>query len=195
LAIYLAHSEGALIAIMVALLAFGFFASKASRITVLLFILAVSGILVVNTPIREKVFQKATLMDLSGQIRRQQWKETWQMLLAGHFFSGAGLSNYKQAILPYHQEGIFVNDGDPDFRRKIVIFDDKYRAEHWQPVEIYLYPHNLALNFWSEIGFFGMLVFFWIFFKAIFISFSDFRLQILKITVILLYPWALPALF
>lgn len=181
-AIYFARSEGALVAVAAALLAFGFFAGKAPRIAVLIFVLAFSGSLALSAPVREKVFEKATLMDLSGQIRRQQWQETWQMLSAGRFLSGAGLANYKEAVLPYHQEGIFVNDGDPDFRRKIVIFDDKYRAEHWQPVEIYLYPHNLALNFWSELGFFGMLIFIWLFLKAIFVSFADFRAQMSKYT-------------
>ena len=26
----------------------------------------------------------------------------------------------------------------------------------WQPLEIYMYPHNIILNFWSEIGLLGV---------------------------------------
>ena len=36
----------------------------------------------------------------------------------------------------------------------------------WQPLEIYLYPHNIFLNFWSELGLIGLLVFIWLWFKA-----------------------------
>jgi O-antigen ligase len=32
----------------------------------------------------------------------------------------------------------------------------------WQPTEIYMYPHNIFLNFWSELGLLGALLFSWI---------------------------------
>lgn len=174
LAVFFARSEGALVGIAVSLFIFGFFVSKTSRIIMLGFCVVLAGALFFNQPIREYAVQKASLMDLSGQIRRQQWKETWQMLNDGRLMTGAGLDNYQKAILPYHQEGIFVNDGDPDFRRKIVIFDDKYKAEHWQPVEVYLYPHNFFLNFWTELGLAGTLVFSWIFIRIIYSGIRNF---------------------
>ncbi len=167
-AIYFARSEGALIAVVGALFLFGLLSNKTSRIITGAFLIIVAGMLYFNQPIKEYAFKKATLMDLSGQIRRQQWTETWQMLKDGRLVTGAGLDNYQKAIEPYHQEGIFFNDGDPDFRRKIVIFDDKYKAEHWQPVEIYLYPHNLVLNFWTELGLAGCLIFIWLFLRFIY---------------------------
>ncbi len=34
-------------------------------------------------------------MDHSGQIRRSQWKETWEMLKDNRIIQGAGLANYK----------------------------------------------------------------------------------------------------
>ncbi|MCK4554266.1 hypothetical protein KAU19_04875, partial [Candidatus Parcubacteria bacterium] len=126
-----------------------------------------------SQPIRDYAIEKITLHDLSGEIRKQQWRETWQMLTGSPsiFIFGTGLANYQNAIVPYHQEGIFFNkDNDPDFRRKIVIFNDKYRAEHWQPVEVYLYPHNILLNFWTELGLAGMLLFVWIIGKYLYIG-------------------------
>ena len=55
---------------------------------------------------------------------------------------GAGLAGYQTAIEPYH------------------------RAKY---LEIFLYPHTLVLNFWSEMGIAGLGAFFWIlvvFFRA-----------------------------
>lgn len=175
LAIYFAKSEGALIASSGALVLFGLLANKTSRILAFSLIVVIGVILTVSQPLRDYTVKKATLMDLSGQIRRQQWIETWQMLEEGRFISGSGLSGYQQAIEPYHQEGIFVNDGDPNFRRKLVFGSDEYKDEHWQPVEVYLYPHNLLLNFWTELGLLGMLLFAWIFIKILFISLASFR--------------------
>jgi len=58
----------------------------------------------------------------------------------------------------------------PILKRKIIIFDDKYRAERWQPLEIYLYPHNIFLNFWTELGLAGLIIFSFLIFKFIFLS-------------------------
>jgi len=113
---------------------------------------------------------KIMLRDLDGQIRRQQWAETRKMLAGGRIITGAGLANYQMAVAPYHQEGIFVRDyNDSDFQRKVV-FNADYRRRVWQPLEIYLYPHNIFLNFWSELGLAGMLLFLWIIVKYFIIS-------------------------
>ena len=109
-------------------------------------------------------------MDLSGQIRRQQWTETVKMLRDGRLLTGAGLDGYQKAIAPFHQAGIFVKNGDPKWLSK-VLWDPAYRAKVWQPVEIYMYPHNIVLNFWSELGLFGLLVFLWLMGKQLFLSF------------------------
>jgi O-antigen ligase len=111
--------------------------------------------------IMNKVHDKVTLKDFSGEVRKQQWRETYEMMSDNNrWFWGAGLGFYQSSVGRYHQEGIFFNtDRDADFRRKLVLFDDEYKVKYWRPVEIYMYPHNLLLNFWVEIGLFGMLLF------------------------------------
>lgn len=175
LSIYFAKSEGALIALVAGFFIFLFFYNRQAKIlSVLLCIIALIFI-VNNESLKVKVADKLSLKDLSGEIRKQQWRETWQMLKDGRMFQGTGLANYQEKILPYHQEGIFFNfDNDPDFYRKIRIFDDKYRAERWQPVEIYMYPHNIVLNFWTELGILGILIFVWIIEKYFMIGFRNY---------------------
>ncbi len=170
IAIFLAQSEGALIGIGVAFLFIMFFWSARTRMITFVFVFLAVGLVLSSLNIQQKVEQKIFLRDLSGEIRKQQWRETWKMLVSSpfHFILGSGLAGYQKAVKPFHQEGIFFNkDNDPDFRRKIVIFDEKYKAEHWQPVEIYLYPHNIILNFWTEIGLAGAFLFLWLIIKYI----------------------------
>jgi O-antigen ligase len=160
-AIVFARSEGALIAIAGASFIVALLANKHSRrIALSLMIIAIVGTSLYN-PAWNYLKQKATLMDLSGQIRRQQWTETMEMLNDGKLLSGAGLNNYQETVAPFHQEGIFVKNDDPEFHRHVV-WDAEYRAKVWQPVEIYLYPHNIFLNFWTEITLFGALLFMWL---------------------------------
>ncbi len=168
--IYFAKSEAALVAISISLIIF-FIINKKTTFVGFLIILIFGISTFFSLQTQEYLKYKISLSDKSEQIRLQQWKETWQMLNNGRLFTGSGLNNYSNAILPYHQEGIFFNkEKDPDFRRKIVIFNDKYRQEHWQPVEIYLYPHNIFLNFWVELGLAGMILFIWIIGKFLYQS-------------------------
>ena len=100
------------------------------------------------------------------------------MLKAGRVITGAGLANYQNAVAPYHQEGIFFNiDNDPEFHRHVV-WDEEYKKSHWQPVEVYLYPHNIFLNFWTELGLAGMVLFIWIIGKYLAISIRNLKLEI-----------------
>ncbi|MEK7189701.1 MAG: O-antigen ligase family protein, partial [Patescibacteria group bacterium] len=48
---------------------------------------------------------------------------------------GAGLANYQTAVRPWH-------------------------ILRW--AEIYLYPHNVFITFWSETGLFGLIAFLWL---------------------------------
>ncbi|MCF7860367.1 O-antigen ligase family protein [Patescibacteria group bacterium] len=160
-AIVFARSEGALIAVLGSSFIIAILANKHSRRIVLgLIIIAIIGT-ILYSPAGKYLEKKATLMDLSGQIRRQQWTETMDMLSQGKILSGAGLNKYQTAIFPYHQEGIFVKNDDPEFQRHVV-WNAEYRASVWQPVEIYLYPHNIFLNFWTEITLLGALLFMWL---------------------------------
>jgi len=171
LAIYFARSEGAAIGIIAALFVFGILAGGKLRWATL-GITLIAGIgLVSYAPLRTYAIEKITLRDLSGEIRKQQWRETWAMMTESpeRFIFGTGLSGYRAAIKPYHQAGIFFNkDREPweQFHRQTV-FNEEYRRTHWQPVEIYMYPHNIFLNFWTELGLAGALLFIWIFIKSI----------------------------
>lgn len=170
LSIYFAKSEGAIVSIAVGLVIFGLLANKKIRLAALLLIMLFSFGIYIYPPAKNYLFDKIALRDLSGQIRQQQWMETWQMLKHERIISGAGLANYQKVIQPYHQAGIFFNkNNDSDFHRKTV-FNSNYRRTHWQPTEIYLYPHNIVLNFWSELGLAGLLLFIWIIGKYIYVG-------------------------
>jgi O-antigen ligase len=86
-----------------------------------------------------KILDKVLLNDFSGTIRRHMYAESVQML-AMHPVFGAGLGGFQEALLPFHQSIIWI-------------------GKTLQPVEIYLYPHNIFLNFYSEIGLFGLMGF------------------------------------
>ncbi len=154
-----ARSDGALFGVAGALVLFGLIANKKLRIATLTLVIAGSLAIAATPSLRDYVGERMMLNDFSGQVRRIQWRETLKMFNDGKIITGAGLGNYQASVAPYHQEGFFYNrDNDVDFVQK-VLSDKAYRDSHWQPLEIYLYPHNLILNFWSEIGLAGLLVF------------------------------------
>lgn len=170
LAIYFARSEGALIGLAVGLLVFGLLAGRRQRIITIIMALIITSGIFLSPPTKNLLINKLTLNDLSGQIRKQQWKETFLALQGTKIITGAGLNNYQKIIKPVHQEGIFFNsDNLPNFDSQ-VYGSSTLRAKYWQPVEIYLYPHNIFLNFWSELGLFGVLIFTWIILKYFYLS-------------------------
>jgi len=87
-----------------------------------------------QTAWRNKIIAIATLHEWSGKVRLTMWRETWDMLKA-HWFFGAGFGGYPVIFAPFH------------------------KATY---IEIFQYPHNILLNFWSETGIAGVLVFIWI---------------------------------
>ncbi len=170
LSIIFAKSVGALVGVSAGLIIFGLLAGRKTRLATAAIILLAVIMMGVFQPFRHKAYNYLTLNNFSGQIRKLQWQETWEMLKDGRIITGAGLANYQKAIAPYHQEGFFYNQyEDPNFRNK-VITDLEFRKKAWQPLEIYLYPHNIFLNFWSELGLAGMLLFIWIFIKFYYLS-------------------------
>lgn len=170
LAIWFAHSEGAVVGLMAALIIFGLFANKKLRIITLGVLILAIVLTGTYAPLKNKVLEKITLSDLSGEIKQQQWKETFKMLKGEKFFIGAGLNGYQAAVAPYHQEGIFFNRDHLENFDARAYASAEIRAKYWQPVEIYLYPHNIILNFWSELGLAGMLVFVWIMLKYLYLG-------------------------
>lgn len=175
LAIYFAHSEGALIGLAAAIFVFALLAGKKRRFLALSFAFIFIFASFVYNPLGSYVKEKSSLADLSGQIRLRQWKETMMTLSGPAFIFGNGLSGYQEAVKPYHQEGVFYNFDKIENFDAVVWASSALQKKYWQPVEIYLYPHNIFLNFWSELGFIGALLFTWLIFRFLFVSYKVFR--------------------
>ncbi|MFA5024812.1 MAG: O-antigen ligase family protein [Patescibacteria group bacterium] len=184
LSIYFAKSKGALLGVAAGLIVFGLMANKKIRWATIIALILISLGIAAYKPARDLAVSNITLTNLSGQIRKAGWNDSWKMLKDGRFLTGAGLANYQSAVEPYHTEGIFIKDfNDPDAQRKLV-FNEAYRTAHWQPLEIYLYPHNIFLNFWSELGLAGMLLFIWVIGKFFVMGARNLRTQKNKYIVI-----------
>lgn len=175
LAIVYAESVGALFGLAAAAIFFGLLASRKSRIAVAIVVaVAVVGISSF-TSTRRAAYEYLTLNDFSGQVRKSQWDETWKMLRDGRLTTGAGLAGYQAAVAPYHHEGIWIKDiFDPDWLRKVRA-SAEFRQRAWQPLEIYLYPHNIVLNFWTELGISGAALFLWLIGRHIYSGLETWR--------------------
>lgn len=170
LSIYFARSDGALIALLVAFFIFAVLAGGRKRYLALVFSLIFISTAFFYQPLGDLVKDKLSFADLSGQIRLQQWQETKHVLKNKAFILGNGLNGYQNAVEPYHQEGIFFNSDGLENFNAVVWASSTLREKYWQPVEIYLYPHNIFLNFWTELGFFGLIIFLWLIIRFLLIS-------------------------
>lgn len=130
LSVVFARSEGGYVGILAGLFFLGIATKKLRWPTVALAVLFAIVIALVPQ-FRHYAVGQITFQNDSGKVRLIMWRETWQML-RDRLFSGAGLAGYQETFTPYH------------------------RAKY---IEVYLYPHNLFLNFWSEIGLGGLIVF------------------------------------
>lgn len=97
IAIILAQTEAALVAIPAALLIISFFHPRLRLLTIPIAIMCLV-IAMMIVPVRQKLL----LQDYSGEVRRVQWSETIEML-KDHPLFGAGLSGYPTVFAPYHQ--------------------------------------------------------------------------------------------
>ena len=147
LTIFWSKSESAIIAIISGLIIFAslkFFNSKKYFIFVVSSVMLISFVFpfLVRAPSKidepnTKIYsikEKLLLQDLSGQIRRQMYKETIDFI-KDNPIRGAGLVGYQEKIVNYHK---------------------------FNYIEIFLYPHNIFLNFWIALGIFGLIGFFWL---------------------------------
>ncbi|MDQ5938983.1 MAG: hypothetical protein QG642_673, partial [Patescibacteria group bacterium] len=134
-------SQGALLAMLFALTTvalvkiYKLTSSRKEKKVLIAFVFSVL-LFLVSTPVFRTFYQEIfhPVLDLqasSMEIRSSQWQETWQML-QDNWFSGAGLNAYQTKLITYHKT---------------------------QWLEIFLYPHNIFLNFWTELGILGLLVF------------------------------------
>jgi O-antigen ligase len=133
ISIIFAKSEGALVALVAGFGIFLFIKLK-NRGKIILSVIGsvtIAAILFLNFTPFPQVKEKLLLNDWSGMVRKTVWSETWEMLKDAPVL-GVGLSGYQTAIIPYHNA-------------------------KW--MEIFLYPHNIILNFWSETGILGLLGF------------------------------------
>ncbi len=131
--IIFAVSQGAMVGAVAGLVILGLI-DKRTRPWALGLIIAGCIAVITIRPIRDEISILASLRDDSGSVRQIIWKETAAML-ADHPVFGAGLAGYRERIAPYHEA--------------------KY-------IEIFMYPHNIVLNFWSETGLLGLIGFAWI---------------------------------
>jgi O-antigen ligase len=137
LLLILAKSEGAILALVVSLLIYIFTVRLPRFFKPSLLIIALVVILL--TPMKGYLqSMPRQILDphpqppvTSLEIRGHQWSETGD-LLADHWLVGAGINGYQKMMAAYH---------------------------HLPWLEIYLYPHNIFLNFWVELGLFGLLLF------------------------------------
>lgn len=85
----------------------------------------------------KKFIKIVTLKENSSQVRLALWQGTFN-LLTNRPFLGSGLAGF------------------PDYY-------DQYRLP--RHTELLLYPHNLFLNFWTELGLLGLVAFCWLLIK------------------------------
>ena len=119
LSIYFAKSKGALLGVAAGLVVFGLLAGKKIRwLTVIVIVVIATGVLAYQ-PARKLALDTINFKTFSGQIRMVGWEETYKMLKDGRLITGAGLANFQTAIKPYHAEGFFIKNDDPDWLKKI----------------------------------------------------------------------------
>ena len=135
---YLALSEGALVALLFSLFIYLILVKKIRKISIPIFIILLVATFFSPLAKYPNIFWQqlskpgANLEASSLEIRSWQWQETG-LMLQDNFVWGSGINGYQVAMEKYHQV-------------------------EW--IEIYLYPHNIFLNFWAELGLFGLLIFF-----------------------------------
>jgi O-antigen ligase len=81
--------------------------------------------------LREYIWQVISFQNVSGEVRLALWEGTVNLLKARPI-TGAGLASFPE------------------------VYDQFRLARH---VELLLYPHNIFLNFWVELGLLGLLSF------------------------------------
>ncbi|MEK7648770.1 MAG: O-antigen ligase family protein [Patescibacteria group bacterium] len=124
-----AQTTGALVALAVTGVIGGVLWSKTSRQWVLRVIVVGALIATITPVVRDQLVKKLSFNTWSGTVRQIMWGETLPML-RDHWFTGAGLAGYQKAFEPYHKA---------------------------KAIEIFLYPHSIVLNFWSELGLYGLI--------------------------------------
>ena len=140
-----AKSEGAIIAIFIALFFCGIL-YKPIRKGVLISTLILVLILLSLSSSRHYLTEKIFFQDLSGRLRVNIWKGATE-ILKEKAIVGAGLNGYR-VLAPEYQER-YYDQG----------------TQELISVETHPYPHNLFLTIWLELGLLGLFIFFLILFQ------------------------------
>lgn len=131
-AIFFAKTEAALATLALVGVVAAVFWSETARIRALTLVVLAALAVISSGPLLATISKKAQLKDWSGKVRRTVWSES-RAMLSDRWLFGAGLAGYQTTMEPYH------------------------KAKH---LEIFMYPHSLLLNFWSETGLLGVTAFF-----------------------------------
>ncbi|USN53330.1 MAG: O-antigen ligase family protein [Candidatus Nomurabacteria bacterium] len=129
IAITLAVSEGALLGIAMALVLWALLSKQRKKWVAVGLILLALIFAIPQT--RDYAISRLTFSDTSDDVRLRLWQGTWDMLRANPI-TGAGMAGFP------------------------ALYDVYRDAAH---VELLQYPHNVVLNFWSEMGALGLLLF------------------------------------
>lgn len=133
IAALLANSDGGLIAFGVGIFAVLMMQAKLRKPVLALTLIALVAVMAIPVT-RGKIIEQVTFQGWSGRVRVWMWDETRRMLM-DHPITGAGMAGYPIVFKPYHEKTF---------------------------IEIFQYPHNIILNFWSETGLVGLIAFGWI---------------------------------
>lgn len=148
-AIYFAKTEAAIVALAVAIPLMGLAWNMKTRIVTVLLCVIISAVIFSSPGLVSSIQEKLLLRDWSGQVRQTVWKES-RAMLSDRVIFGAGLAGYQTAMEPYH------------------------KAAH---LEIFLYPHTIVLNFWSETGLLGLFAFVMIILALFFLLYQSVRMH------------------
>lgn len=134
LSIVFAVSKGAALAVAIGILFYLLFWPGLRKWFAGILIIGIGLTFLVAPQLLSTEGQKTVPGGGSLEIRIEQWQEGLQMLSIRPLL-GAGLSGYQQRVAPFHEK---------DY------------------IEIFMYPHQIILNFWTEIGLLGLIAFIWL---------------------------------
>ncbi len=122
-------SQGAWLGLGLAMVFLSFFLFPWKKVLLFWLLLIIFVFAVPQT--KDYIMPLVTLTDVSGDVRKVMWQGTWN-LLKDRPILGSGLAGFSH-------------------------YYEQYRLiKH---TEFLLYPHNVILNFWVELGLFGLIVF------------------------------------
>ena len=135
LAVVFSFSRGAILGILAGVVFFSFFSRYKKWIWSILILGTILSLIIPQS--RSLIYEIVTFQDVSTDVRTVLWQGAWN-LLKDRPLQGAGLAGFPEVY-------------------------DQYRLiKH---TELLLYPHNIILNFWTELGLAGLVIFIWLIVK------------------------------